>query len=249
MSKISFKENGDEHNFWQNYTDLMSGLLIVFIIASIIAYKNYKEKERLMSTLIEMAGGSKTGNLNDVDKEKLQKLVSNAELYERVKEFDKAQEALEHEFYHFDSKYRRYECSIDVQFEKDSFIIINEYIDSLKKAGLELTEILKEFPSEKNVGFKVVIEGRAAKPYGMALSSHNIEYAYNLGYKRALELYRLWNSINVIENIENQGGEVFISSSGYFGKGRHTHITDPQSMDPEGLNKRFIIEVVPFIKF
>lgn len=62
MSRISFRDNGEEHNFWQNYTDLMSGLLIVFIIASIIAYNNFKEKEKLMSTLIEMAGGSKTGD-------------------------------------------------------------------------------------------------------------------------------------------------------------------------------------------
>ena len=28
MSKINFKEEGEQHNFWQNYTDLMSGFLI-----------------------------------------------------------------------------------------------------------------------------------------------------------------------------------------------------------------------------
>ena len=145
MRKFFIRDNGEEHNFWQNYTDLMSGLLIVFIIASIIAYNNFKEKEKLMSTLIEMAGGSKTGDLSDVDKEKLEKLVSNAELYERVKEFDKAQEALEHKYYHFDSKYRRYECVIDVQFESESSAIPQAFNERLEDAGRELSKILENW--------------------------------------------------------------------------------------------------------
>ena len=72
MSRIKFHDDGEEHNFWQNYTDLMSGFLIVFIIASIIAYNQYKEKESLMSKLVEMAGGSKTGELSDIEKERLE---------------------------------------------------------------------------------------------------------------------------------------------------------------------------------
>lgn len=42
MSRLSFREDGEEHNFWQNYTDLMSGFLIVFIITSLVAYGSYK---------------------------------------------------------------------------------------------------------------------------------------------------------------------------------------------------------------
>ena len=29
MSRLNLKNEGDEHNFWQNYTDLMSGFLVV----------------------------------------------------------------------------------------------------------------------------------------------------------------------------------------------------------------------------
>ena len=36
MSRLNFKNEGDEHNFWQNYTDLMSGFLVVFIITSLV---------------------------------------------------------------------------------------------------------------------------------------------------------------------------------------------------------------------
>ena len=42
MGRFFLKDNGEEHNFWQNYTDLMSGFLIVFIITSLVAYVGYK---------------------------------------------------------------------------------------------------------------------------------------------------------------------------------------------------------------
>ena len=41
MSRIIFKDNGEDHNFWQNYSDLMAGFLIVFIITSIVAWYGY----------------------------------------------------------------------------------------------------------------------------------------------------------------------------------------------------------------
>lgn len=40
MKKIFKKDSGEEHNFWMSYTDLMSGFLVVFIIASVIAMIN-----------------------------------------------------------------------------------------------------------------------------------------------------------------------------------------------------------------
>ena len=36
MKRLFGKPEGEEHNFWMSYTDLMSGFLIVFIIASVI---------------------------------------------------------------------------------------------------------------------------------------------------------------------------------------------------------------------
>ena len=41
MSRLNLKNEGDEHNFWQNYTDLMSGFLVVFIITSLVAWYGY----------------------------------------------------------------------------------------------------------------------------------------------------------------------------------------------------------------
>lgn len=45
MRRIFNKRTDEEHNFWMSYTDLMSGFLIVFIIASLIAYSDYKNQK------------------------------------------------------------------------------------------------------------------------------------------------------------------------------------------------------------
>lgn len=47
------QEQEEEHNFWMSYTDLMSGLLIVFIIGSLVAYNSFQDNEKL----IEGMGG------------------------------------------------------------------------------------------------------------------------------------------------------------------------------------------------
>lgn len=43
MKKLFKKDSDEEHNFWMSYTDLMSGFLIIFIIASIIAMINNRQ--------------------------------------------------------------------------------------------------------------------------------------------------------------------------------------------------------------
>ena len=72
MSRISFREDGEEHNFWQNYTDLMSGFLIVFIITSLVAYGSYKVYVDLYHNK-----GITENNINDI--------VVNAELYKKLR--------------------------------------------------------------------------------------------------------------------------------------------------------------------
>lgn len=44
MKKLFNNNNNNEHNFWMSYTDLMSGFLVVFIIISAIAYRNFESK-------------------------------------------------------------------------------------------------------------------------------------------------------------------------------------------------------------
>lgn len=91
MSRISFKEEGEEHNFWQNYTDLMSGFLIVFIITSLIAYGSYKVYVDLYHSK-----GITEGNINDI--------VVNAELYKKIKDFQDAQKSISRKYFNVSSK-------------------------------------------------------------------------------------------------------------------------------------------------
>ena len=49
----------------------------------------------------------------------------------------------------------------------------------------------------------------------------------------------------VLKDVEKQNGEVFISGSGYGGKGRYTGF----GPDGEDRNKTFIIQIIPYIKY
>ena len=104
MRRIKFKDNGEEHNFWQNYTDLMSGFLIVFIIASLVAYNSYRGFVELYYGV-----GVTEANINDI--------VVNAKLYKQIKEFQEAQKQLQSKYFAYSSKYNRFECTVDVLFK------------------------------------------------------------------------------------------------------------------------------------
>lgn len=255
-----FRKNEDEeHNFYQNYTDLLSGFLIVFIIASLLFYQHYqKERENFelekqkYKALINMVGGTTGSDLTSEQLVQLDQLVANAQLYQKVAAFDSAQNALNSKYFHYDKKYRRYECVIDVQFDSDNYEIKTKYKQSLIKAGKELVDILRDFPQSPNVGFKVVIDGRAAMEWDKKLTEYSqarIKELDRMSYLRSRGLYRLWESNGITKEIVNLGGEIFTSGSGLEGQGRHSKKTDPNHKDPEGLNKRFVIQVIPFIKF
>lgn len=43
MKHIFGKDKGEDHDFWMSYTDLMSGFLVIFIIATVVYYMDNKE--------------------------------------------------------------------------------------------------------------------------------------------------------------------------------------------------------------
>lgn len=232
MSRISFRDNGEEHNFWQNYTDLMSGFLIVFIITSLIAYGSYKVYVDLYHTK-----GITEANINDI--------VINAELYKKIREFQDAQKSISRKYFKYNEKYQRFECTVDVAFQRDSFNIKKEYHIDLIEAGKEIENIIDQFKESANVSFKVVIEGRAAQEHNTNPSDAQKSYAAGLSFKRAYSLYSFWKEKRLLKNIEEQNGEIFISGSGYGGKGRY------KGFGPNGedKNKTFIIQIIPYITY
>ena len=152
MSRLSFRKEGEEHNFWQNYSDLMAGFLIVFIIASLVAYSNYKKYVDLY-----YEKGITEGNINDI--------VVKADLYNKITEFQRAQKSLNSEYFRYNDTYDRFECKVDVQFDSDDSTLPASSKDVMVEAGRELEKILTNFAQSTNVAFKIVIDGRAARPH------------------------------------------------------------------------------------
>ena len=232
MSRITFRDNGEEHNFWQNYTDLMSGFLIVFIIASLIAYGSYKVYVDLYHTK-----GITEANINDI--------VVNAELYKKIREFQEAQKSINRKYFKYNEEYQRFECTVDVLFDPNSPVIPVNYHTDLMEAGKEIEDIINKFKESVNISFKVVIEGRAAQKHNTNPSDEQKASAARLSFERARNLHLFWKEKGCLKNIEQQNGEVFISGAGYEGKGRY------KGFGPNGedKNKTFIIQIIPYITY
>lgn len=103
-----------------------------------------------------------------------------------------------------------------------------------------------KFKESANVSFKVVIEGRAARSHNNPNPNNNQKaYAARLSYERARNLHLFWKNKGLLQNIEKQNGEVFISGSGFEGKGRYTGF----GPNGEDKNKTFIIQIIPYITY
>ena len=63
MKNIFKKKKGEEHDFWMSYTDLMSGFLVIFIIAAIVYYIQNK---RILDAFDGRSPQEVTSILNDI---------------------------------------------------------------------------------------------------------------------------------------------------------------------------------------
>ena len=258
MRRLNFHNDGEEHNFWQNYTDLMSGFLIVFIIASLVAFSSYKI---IVSFFRD----------KDIPEAAIDDIIVKAELYQKIVEFRHAQESLESKYFRYSDQYNRFECKIDVQFTANDFEHIRpEYVDSLLAAGRELESILNQFPDTSGVQFKVIVEGRLANDLthdgNNWITADGNPEAWKAGlensYKRALTVVELWRNKGILADLlyndpaksaiqvnkkHKYPGELFVSGSGYGGQNRYKF----SAQDPKGedRNKTFIIQIIPYINF
>lgn len=203
--KIFGRASGEMHNFWQNYTDLMSGLMIIFLIAS-VGYVVSKDDSRKIKAII---GAQK-------------------ELADRS------------EFFTYNEKYNRFECTIDVKFpaysEVHNLYKASKIPDNNRKdlinAGKELRSFIDQQREKYDgIDFEILIDGRAAGIYQSGT------FAPQLSFLRAHSLYELWKEKGLFDNTKDN---IHSAGSGYGGVGRY-----PASDDR---NRTFIISIIPFIK-
>ena len=143
MSRIIFKDNGEDHNFWQNYSDLMAGFLIVFIITSIVAWYGY----------IKVTGaiGGDGGNIK-----------VTIEQSRMIREFMDAQRSLNSDYFHYNDTYQLFDSKIDVIFlDRDASIPdSNQHV--LFNAGKELENILTPCRNTINIPVTFITKAEIA---------------------------------------------------------------------------------------
>lgn len=253
MKRMSFREDEESHNFWQNYTDLLAGLLIVFIIIAVSATTFYKESAKNQTEVVILRNQLDSlknvldidGDINDTI---VNKIIEDRNLVKRLEAFSSVLRNIDNtsSYFSYNKEHDRIECTIDGElFNPNSCKIHEDKEDILREAGDELDRIMRGM-NDSLIGMKVIIDGRVAKyldeDHVKANNTEpNPEDAAKLSYQRAKALYDFWKKDGLLSSIE-ENGEIFFSGSGYGGKGRYTGIE-------EDLNKRFIIEIIPYIKF
>jgi hypothetical protein len=222
MKKL-FQKPEEEFNLWQSFTDLMFGLLAIFIVVSLVGFvkldiiKKITENEEILVSL---------------------------ENYNKIQAINDALEKLSYsDYFEYNKKFKRIEYEKDINFTSGKFDIPKENKKDLVNAGLELVKLLKKWKTSQRVGFKIIIEGRAANSHTSPMNPKNEEMKL-LSYRRALSLYKLWDDEDIIESLnKNPRVEIQVSGSGLEGKGRYKGLGE----NGEDRNKRFIIQIVPYI--
>jgi len=223
--------------FWLSYSDLMTSLFFIMLVLFVLIYSmNSKaiEDSRQANEKLKALGiteGERQRNLKALE--------AKAQELERIKAIDAAIKELEKGgLYEYNSTCKRFELKSAILFEENSAIIPKSVEKNLILAGSQLNNLLKLYQGNQQVKFIVVIEGRAARHEN---ARQNLKYKNNvkdLGYSRSLALYNLWMANGITLN--NNNSEVFISSTGFDGLCRY-------SGAEEGKNKRFIIQVIPYL--
>lgn len=231
MSKIQFKDNGEEHNSYQSYTDLMSGFLIVFMVASVIAIVIYRdaikwrEEHEGIVNFIEAVLNDEGGSGIDITEGDIQ---ISLELYKAMNELRKAQEKISNKFIEYDSEHNMFRVKKHVEFEENDPKIPEKDKADLIEIGKSIQQVVTGFKGNDYIGFKIIVDGRIGEG-----EQEKIPHSQrNLSYNRAHNLHLLWKQHNILSQ-EN----LIVAGSGLEGEGREP-----------GKNRTFVIQVVPYIK-
>jgi hypothetical protein len=167
-------------------------------------------------------------------------LKAAKEELERIKEISAATRTLaEKGIYEYNEACKRFELKQEVLFDVNSAVIPESDKQNLVNAGKQILDLIEKFRGNKKVKFMIIIEGRAAKflddERRNLLVANRVK---DLSYSRSLALYKLWQEKGIYLNSTNS--EVFIAGSGFEGMCRYEN-------KEEYKNKRFIVEVIPYL--
>ncbi len=197
--------------FWPSYVDFMTSLFIVMLVLFVLTNKLLLDKNKDLQAKLLVA--------------------------EDIEALDSAMIALQDgDLFEYQPLYKRHVLRQQVLFAPHEDKIPLEYDEVLILAGKKLATVIKKLPDR--VRCQLVIEGRAARQLEEKSSRFGFDpkYPYSLSYRRALALYRFWQTHGII--FDPRKCEVIIGGSGFDGVGRDVD---------EEKNKRFIIHLIPKI--
>lgn len=189
--------------FWPSFADLMTSLFFVMLTLYVLTYVYIRNQQR----------------------------ATEAQL-KKIKEVQHAVNALDRNYFRYDSTFKRFTLTRQISFPKKGSVIVNsedkQYLVNVgRNIQYLITDLHRKYQGQ-NISYMVVIEGMASRD----------AYADNfeLSYQRSLALYRLWLEAGV--KLDASMCELQIAGSGTAGIGRAKE---------EALNQRFLIQIIPKI--
>lgn len=161
-----------------------------------------------------------------------QKNASEQQL-KKIQEIQTAVKSLPSQFFTYDEKYGRYSLSRNINFETMKDVINEDDKIYLKDVGESISDLINELKVKykgQDIRYVVLIEGMASKDYYID--------NYQLSYRRALAVKRLWQSEGII--LDPAVCDVQVAGSGVEGIGRY-----PKK--EEAKNQRILIQIIPKI--
>lgn len=244
--------------FWASYADLMTSLFFVMIVLFVLSVVTLNESDKTNDSTnrqldsLKIRNDSLLAHINRqdivIDSISLRVDGLNSELQIKgdslamymaseselkvIRDIETATRDLDPRYFAYDDKYKKHRLKLDVKFEDKSA----EIPESSKKSLIEAGKIMRDFVKEKiadtnKIQYLLIIEGQASKvPF---------RTNYELSYKRALSLVKLWEAHEIEFNSENC--ELLISGSG------DGDIPGTGSMRDtiEENNQRFLIHIIP----
>jgi hypothetical protein len=193
-----------ESYFWTSYSDLMTTMFFVMLVLFVLTIALQHKS-----------------------------IITKENQLKKIKEIEKATNNIDTTYFEYKEEFKKHKLKIEASFRTDRFkendidnkkLIVPELINAGNSISDSVKAITKRYPK---IQYLLIIEGQASRD--RATEEHN----YELSYKRAYTLKRIWdkNNIDFGDNCE-----VLISGSGTGGTMRDIN---------ERANQRFLIHILP----
>lgn len=198
--------------FWISYADLMTSLFFIMLVLFVVTI-GYLQVEKKKA--------------EDEKKATQEQLKIIEELQTAVKQ-------LPENYFSYQPQYKRFKLNKQIHFSSGSTTINSNDTSYLIGVGKSIVKLIDNLNSNQkykdfDIKYLVVIEGMASKD--------NYSENFELSYKRALSLYKLWKKYGINFDPE-KNFEIQISGSGTDG------VREFKGKD-ERKNQQFLIHIVP----